>query len=231
MLAKHSDKITLSLSTKCTPESLIEGKFDHVVVATGCGPRSKNDKDIKGITADTKVVSYRDVILGNVEVGKKVVVVGAGGIGFDVAVFLTHKANQTVDQFCKTWGVNKEYDTPGFLIKQEKPIIERDVTMLQRKDTKMGSGLGATSGWVHRLATRHFNVKQVTGASYQSVEGGTLNATVKGKPVKYEYDTMVLCHGQVPNRTLFEPLQKALGEKNVHLIGCLLYTSPSPRDS
>ena len=219
MLEKHKDKIDLKLNTKCTPESLLDAKFDHVVVATGCGPRAKNDKDIKGIVADANVVSYRDVILGNAKVGKKVVVVGAGGIGFDVSVFLTHKPNQTIDEFCKSWGVDTDYNTPGFLVKPDKPIVEREVTMMQRKPTKMGANLGATSGWVHRLSTKHYNVKQVVGASYNSVDGTALHATVKGKDVTFPYDTVVLCHGQVSNRSLHEPLKAKMGEKNVHLIG------------
>ncbi len=198
--------VTLRLGTEATPEAL--AAFDHVVVATGVVPRSPG---IEGQDAP-HVVSYVDVLRGNAPVGDKVVIVGAGGIGFDVAQFLTHPAGHSptedLELWRRIWGVGDPATAPGGLA-QDGPQPEaaaRQVTMLQRKAEKPGKRLGKTTGWIHRAELKMLGVTMRGGVSYQRVVPGGLVIGEGAGEETLAADTIVLCAGQLPDRTLAEAL-------------------------
>jgi 2,4-dienoyl-CoA reductase (NADPH2) len=209
--------VEVRLSTRATEELLIDGGYDEVILATGVVPRVP---PIPGVE-HPKVLSYIDVLKHKKPVGKRVAIVGAGGIGFDVAEYLTHSGQSPTlrpEVWLKEWGVDKEYRSRGGLLAQ--PVIEpspREVIMLQRKTSKMGKGLGKTTGWIHRAALKHKNVTMLTGVSYKKIDDRGLLIEVDGKEQLLEVDNIVLCTGQEPLRDL----QKGLEAKGipVHLIG------------
>lgn len=222
MLAYYTRQIEKSgievrLNTRATEELLTQGDFDEVILATGVVPRTP---PIEGIE-HPKVLSYIDVLKHKKPVGQQVAIIGAGGIGFDVAEFLTHSGQSPTlrpESWLKEWGVDKEYRERGGLLMQ--PVIEpspREVIMLQRKTTKMGKGLGKTTGWIHRTALKHKKVKMITGASYKKIDDRGLLIEVDGQEQLLEVDNIVLCAGQEPLREL----QQAVQSKGipVHLIG------------
>lgn len=204
-------QVELRLNTEATP-ALLES-FDEVVLASGIKPRLPN---IPGITHQ-KVVSYIDVIQGTQTVGARVAIIGAGGIGFDVAEFLTHEEQEDPEQFYNEWGIDVCGQHRGGL----KPAViapaSRVVYLLQRKKEKMGQRLGKTTGWIHRLSLKHKQVKMISGVQYEFIDDLGLHVLMEGKPHTLEVDTIVLCAGQEELRDLYEPL-KAAG-KSVHLVG------------
>lgn len=184
---------------KTTADSTFPGFAPSgIVLATGCGPKPLDDKTIPGIAGASTVHSYLDVITGKVTVGPRVVVIGAGGIGFDVSVFLTHKHDASITAFTSQWGIDTEWKVPGALAKAQPVGTGREVTMLQRKEGKMGAGLGATTGWIHRLALKHQNVKQYTNCKYERYDQAsrTLYTSIGGKNVSFDNVELVMCHGQ-----------------------------------
>lgn len=225
MLEKHKASIDLKLNTEATVEAL--AGFDEVVVATGCMPRPKRDKDIAGVEKAQNVTTYLDVITGKTTIAPdaKVLIIGAGGIGHDTAVFLTHKHNQSISDYCKTWGIDETMGTPGFLKKGDPSAASdgsrREITMLQRTGGKMGAKLGPTTGWIHRTALKHHKVGQVTGVSYEKVTDSELTVAdaKSGKSKQLPFTTLVLCHGQVSVDNLVAPLKERLGDAKVHVIG------------
>ncbi|PXF62812.1 NADPH-dependent 2,4-dienoyl-CoA reductase [Kangiella spongicola] len=215
--------VNLHLETEATVESLTGDnakiKFDEVIIAAGVTPRTPA---IPGIEHE-KVLSYIDVLLHKKPVGEKVAVIGAGGIGFDVSEYLVHEgesATLNLDEWLKEWGIDRMYQEEGGLLDEaEFTPPARQVTMLQRKETKMGKGLGKTTGWIHRTSLRHKKVQMVTGVDYKEIndEGLVIEHKSSGKTETLAVDNIVICAGQVPNRTLAEQLE-AKGQK-VHLIG------------
>ncbi|MEU3312119.1 NADPH-dependent 2,4-dienoyl-CoA reductase [Streptomyces sp. NPDC006662] len=206
--------IDLRLNTRADVDTL--RGFDEVVVATGVTPRTPA---IEGVDRDN-VVSYLDVLRDGVPVGERVAVVGAGGIGFDVAEFLTDSgegASQDPEVYFRHWGVDTSYAAPGGLTAPQRPATPRTVTLLQRKTTKVGAGLGTTTGWIHRAELKHRGVVSVAGASYERIDDEGLHITVDGEPRLVPADTVVLCTGQEPRRDLYEAL-RAEGIE-AHLIG------------
>jgi 2,4-dienoyl-CoA reductase (NADPH2) len=209
--------IDVRLNTRATPEMLTEAGYDEVILATGVVPRIP---PVEGVD-HPKVLSYIDVLKHKKPVGKRVAIMGAGGIGFDVAEYLTHSGQSPTlrpEVWLKEWGVDKEYRARGGLLAQ--PVIEpspREVIMLQRKTSKMGKGLGKTTGWIHRAALKHKKVKMITGVSYKKIDDKGLLIEVDGKEQLLEVDNIVLCTGQEPLRDL----QQAIEAKGipVHLIG------------
>ncbi|MGW4684028.1 oxidoreductase [Streptomyces sp. NPDC004244] len=190
--------------------------YDEVVVATGVTPRIP---DIDGI-GHPSVVSYLDVLRDGAPVGERVAVVGAGGIGFDVAEYLTDSgegASQDPAVYFRHWGVDTTYEGPGGLTAPERPASPRQVHLLQRKTTKVGAGLGTTTGWIHRAELKHRGVVSVAGAAYDRVDDEGLHITVDGEQRLVPADTVVLCTGQEPRRDLYEALRAAGIE--AHLIG------------
>ncbi|RDX35577.1 NADPH-dependent 2,4-dienoyl-CoA reductase [Kangiella sp. HD9-110m-PIT-SAG07] len=210
--------VHLHLETEATPETLSDG-FEEIIVAAGVLPRTPA---IPGIEHE-KVLSYIDVLLHKKPVGEKVAVIGAGGIGFDVSEYLVHEGESptlNLNEWLKEWGIDRLYEDDGGLL--DKPEITppaRQVTMLQRKETKMGKGLGKTTGWIHRNSLKHKKVTMVTGVNYKEVndEGLTIEYKSSGKTETLAVDNVIICAGQLPNRELATQLEEQ-GFK-VHLIG------------
>ncbi|MER6634853.1 NADPH-dependent 2,4-dienoyl-CoA reductase [Streptomyces microflavus] len=206
--------VELRLSTRADAGTL-DG-FDEIVLATGVEPRTPA---IPG-TDHPNVVSYLDVLRDGAPVGDRVAIVGAGGIGFDVAEFLTDggdAASLDAETFFRQWGVDTSYAERGGLRAPERPRTPRTVHLVQRKTTKVGAGLGKTTGWIHRTELRHRGVEMIAGASYDLIDDEGLHLTVDGERRVLPVDTVVLCAGQEPRRELYEELRAAGGP--VHLIG------------
>ncbi|WP_404193619.1 FAD-dependent oxidoreductase [Streptomyces tauricus] len=190
--------------------------YDEVVVATGVGPRTP---EIPGVDHPS-VVGYLDVLRDGAPVGDRVAILGAGGIGFDVAEYLTDsgdKASEDPATYFRHWGVDMDYEAPGGLGAPERPAPPRTVHLLQRKASKVGAGLGKTTGWIHRAELKHRGVTMVPGVRYDRIDDAGLHVTVDGESSVLPVDTIVLCTGQEPRRDLYESLRAA--GRSVHLIG------------
>ncbi|MEU9975412.1 NADPH-dependent 2,4-dienoyl-CoA reductase [Streptomyces sp. NPDC051014] len=190
--------------------------YDEVVVATGVTPRTP---DIPGVD-HPRVLGYLDVLRDDAPVGDRVAILGAGGIGFDVAEFLTDggdKASEDPATYFRHWGVDTDYRTPGGLAAPERPAPPRTVHLLQRRTGKVGAGLGKTTGWIHRAELKHRGVTMVPGVRYDLIDDAGLHVTVDGKSTVLEVDTVVLCTGQEPRRGLYEELVAA--GHSAHVIG------------
>ncbi|MFJ2393891.1 FAD-dependent oxidoreductase [Streptomyces sp. NPDC087843] len=190
--------------------------YDEVVVATGVLPRTP---EIPGVDHPS-VVGYLDVLRGEAPVGDRVAILGAGGIGFDVAEYLTDggdKASEDPATYFRNWGVDMDYRAPGGLGTPERSAPPRTVHLLQRKASKVGAGLGKTTGWIHRTELKHRGVTMVPGVRYDRIDDAGLHVTVDGAGQVLEVDTIVLCTGQEPRRDLYEELSAA--GHSVHLIG------------
>jgi 2,4-dienoyl-CoA reductase (NADPH2) len=214
MIDKHG--VQLKLGQRVTADQLIAGGFDQVVLATGISPRIPA---IEGID-HPKVVSYLDTLLERKPIGQKVAIIGAGGIGFDTAEFLTHgeeRPSLDIDLFMKEWGVDLSVASRGGVIPAEVSPSEREVYLIQRKASKVGQNLGKTSGWVHRTGLKKKGVHMINGAEYQKIDDQGLHLLVNGESRILEVDNVILCAGQEPLRELQADLEKA-GLK-VHLIG------------
>ncbi|TRW47973.1 NADPH-dependent 2,4-dienoyl-CoA reductase [Aliidiomarina halalkaliphila] len=208
--------VHLHLKSKQSAESLQEEGFDDVILATGVVPRQVQ---IPGIESK-KVLGYLDVLRDHTIVGHRVAIIGAGGIGFDVAEYLTTQSSPTLnpDEWHGIWGIDQDYKHPGALL--AKPLADpspRKVYLLQRKETKVGAGLGKTSGWVHRNALRHKGVKMINGVSYKEINDRGIEIERNGDTELLEVDHIVICAGQEPLRALQAPLEQA--GMRVHLIG------------
>jgi 2,4-dienoyl-CoA reductase (NADPH2) len=208
--------VEVRLGTEATVESL--AAFDEVVIATGVEPRMPA---IPGIDHPT-VVSYADLLEGSVVAGRRVAVIGAGGIGVDVAHFLTHDPTETTADWLAHWGVG-DPAAPEFVHRTgglATPVARehvRDVTLVQRKTSLIGRGLGKTSGWAHRAVLRQAGVRQVSGATYDLIDDRGLHVTVDGEPQLIEVDHVVVCAGQESVRDLYDAL-RGLG-RDVTVIG------------
>ncbi len=208
--------VTLQLNTRVDAADLTG--FDEVVLATGIAPRTP---PIEGID-HPKVLSYLDVLKFGKPVGRSVAVIGAGGIGFDVSEYLTHEGKSpSLDTaaFMKEWGVDMTVATAGGLAAsgpQPHPS-PRQVYLLQRKSSKVGEGLGKTTGWIHRASLQMKNVTMIPGVTYNKIDDAGLHVTIKGEPQVLAVDNVVICAGQDPLRELQQPLLDA--GKPVHLIG------------
>jgi 2,4-dienoyl-CoA reductase (NADPH2) len=172
--------------------------------------------DIEGIDHPS-VVSYADVLAGRVVPGTRVAVIGAGGIGVDVSHWLTHDPADTVDDWLAHWGVGDPSVHRGGLTEPKPRTPVREVTLVQRKTSRIGIGLGKTSGWAHRAVLKQSGVRQVSGASYDRVDDAGLHLTVDGSPVLVECDHVVVCAGQESVRSLYDEL--VLAGASVHLVG------------
>ena len=202
--------VELRLSTPATVELLRQGGFDDVLIATGVRPRTP---DIPGID-HPKILGYLDVLRHNRPVGQSAALIGAGGIGFDVAEFLSHAGDRPdeseqmpVAEWQREWGVDGTYSTPGSLVSPQPPVSPRKLYLLQRKTTKPGKGLGKTTGWVHRAALKHRHVEMIPGCHYERIDDDGLHLRIGNDQRVLAVDNIILCAGQVPNRDLFEQLQ------------------------
>lgn len=210
--------ITLQLETTATPDML--APFDEIIIATGVAPR---DPAIPGQDGPN-VLSYIDVLRAKAKVGEKVAIIGAGGIGFDVAEFLVtgDSPTENLAEWLQEWGVGDPAQTRGGL-RPEGPQPDaptRQVTLLQRKSEKLGKRLGKTTGWIHRAGLQMKNVKMVGGVNYEKIDAAGLHVSdgeARENPRLIEVDTIVLCSGQLPERRLADAL--IANGRNVHVIG------------
>tara|TARA_R100000306_G_scaffold62565_2_gene73635 strand:- start:10025 stop:12034 length:2010 start_codon:yes stop_codon:yes gene_type:complete len=208
MLKKHN--VDVRLGVRVTAQDLIDQGFDEVLLATGVKPRTP---EIEGID-HPKAVSYIDALYQRVEIGQKVAVVGAGGIGFDVSEFLTHTGESpalNTEKFMEEWGVDLGVDHRGGVAGVEAEIEKpaREVILMQRKTSKLGKNLGKTTGWIHRTSLKHRDVKMLSGCEYLKIDDEGFHITVNGQPQVLDVDHVIICAGQEPLRELFEPLEAA----------------------
>jgi 2,4-dienoyl-CoA reductase (NADPH2) len=208
--------VQMKLGDKVSAKSISDAGFKQVVLATGVSPRMP---DIEGIT-HPKVVGYLDVLRDKCAVGKTVALIGAGGIGFDVAEYLLHQGTSpSLDpsKFFAEWGVDTSYATRGGLQAAQIAQSPRKVYLLQRKSSKVGDGLGKTTGWIHRTSLKNRDVEMINNVSYRKVDDAGLHITAGDKDMTIPADTVVVCAGQDPQRELQSALEAA--GCTVHLIG------------
>ncbi|MDB4088545.1 NADPH-dependent 2,4-dienoyl-CoA reductase [Flavobacteriales bacterium] len=206
--------IELKLNSKATAKEL--DQFDEVIISTGIKPRQIK---LEGIE-NKNVLDYESVLKNGKPVGKKVAIIGAGGIGFDVAEFLSHQGTSPsldTDLFLKEWGIDGTNSVRGGLLKPNPHPSPREITMLQRSDSKVGKGLGKTTGWIHRQSLKMKKVTMLNGVSYNKIDDKGIHITINEKQQLIEADTIVVCAGQVSVNLLHEELVK-MG-KTPHLIG------------
>jgi len=211
--ARRLEVLGVEVRLATTPTAADLASFDEVVVATGVAPRLP---ELAGIDHPS-VVSYADVLNGTVVPGKRVAVVGAGGIGVDVSVFLTHEP-ETLDEWMAHWGVGDPSLHRGGLTEPKPRVATRQVFLLQRKATPIGIGLGKTSGWAHRAVLKQSGVTLLPGVTYDRVDDEGLHITVNGEARVLEVDTVVVCAGQESVRDLYDELA-ATRDHGLHLIG------------
>ncbi|QYG83247.1 NADPH-dependent 2,4-dienoyl-CoA reductase [Citrobacter koseri] len=208
--------VTLKLNRFVTADDL--QPFDEAILACGIEPRKPS---IEGID-HPKVLTYLEVLRDKTPVGKRVAIIGCGGIGFDTAMYLSQPgdpSSQSIAEFCVEWGIDTSLQQPGGL-RPEGPHLSRSprqIVMLQRKASKPGQGLGKTTGWIHRATLLSRGVKMIPAVSYQKIDDDGLHVLINGEPQLLNVDHVVICAGQEPRRGLAESL-RASG-KTVHLIG------------
>ncbi|MEM5274405.1 NADPH-dependent 2,4-dienoyl-CoA reductase [Cupriavidus taiwanensis] len=198
-------KVTLRLGEAATPDALASGDFNEIVLATGVSPRLP---DFAGAN-HPKAISYIDVLSGRVKPGQRVAIIGAGGIGFDVAEYLLGDAEESLDPqaFFRAWGVDPQSVKAGGLTEAaEAGTPRRSVFMFQRKDEPLGKRLGKSTGWILKAKLRKANVAMTAGATYDAIDDDGLHYTVQGKAHVLPVDHVILCAGQNSNRTLFDDL-------------------------
>ena len=200
--------VELHLNTYLDAPGIRALNADHVVIAAGIKPRTPR---IEGID-HAKVVGYMDAILGNRPIGNRVVIIGAGGIGFDTAELITHagvSAALDVNVFAKEWGVDFENHPRGGVtgVEPEVHTSGRDVTLLQRKTSAIGKGLGKTTGWTHRIALDRRGVKMINGVDYQRIDDEGVHILRDGQPMCLPADTVIICAGQESERSLYDELK------------------------
>ncbi len=208
--------IELVLNHQATYEELSQANFDEIVVATGVTPRQLQFEGID----HPKVLSYLQVLKERVPVGQRVAIIGAGGIGFDTAEYLTHEGESgslNPEKFYEEWGIDTQYEHVGGLKQPKVEVSEREIYLLQRKTAAVGAGLGKTTGWIHRTGLKNRQVKMFAGVQYNKVDDQGLHITVDGKPSVLEVDHVVICAGQESFTAMYDQL-KTDGKK-VHLIG------------
>ncbi len=208
--------IELVLNHKATYEELSQANFDEIVVATDVTPRQLQFDGID----HPKVLSYLQVLRERVPVGQRVAIIGAGGIGFDTAEYLTHEGESgslNPEKFYAEWGIDTQYEHVGGLKQPKVEDSEREIYLLQRKAAAVGGDLGKTTGWIHRTGLKNRQVKMLAGVQYDKVDDQGLHITVDGQPSVLEVDHVVICAGQESFTAMYEQLKE--DGKNVHLIG------------
>jgi 2,4-dienoyl-CoA reductase (NADPH2) len=209
-------KVDVRLGQRVDADTLLAGGFDEIVLATGIRPRRPA---IDGIE-HAKVCSYTDVLSGRRKIGRRVALIGAGGIGFDVAEFLAYEQpSPTLDipRWMAEWGVDQSFESPGGLHPPELEPSPREIWLLQRTEGRPGKKLGKTTGWIHRASLKHKQVRMLGGVGYIRIDDAGLHVAIDGQPQLIEVDDIVVCAGQDPLRELAEPLRAA--GRIPHLIG------------
>ncbi|WP_434682033.1 NADPH-dependent 2,4-dienoyl-CoA reductase [Pseudomonas sp. R1-18] len=211
--------VDLRLQTRATATDLLQGGYDEVILATGIAPRTPA---IPGIE-HPKVLSYLDVIQRRKPVGHSVAVIGAGGIGFDVSEFLVHQGVSTSldrDAFWREWGIDTDLQARGGVagVRPQVHAPARQVFLLQRKDSKVGDGLGKTTGWIHRTGLKNKQVQMLNRVQYLKIDDEGLHIRIgEGEEKLLRVDNIIICAGQDPLRELYDELVQA--GQSVHLIG------------
>lgn len=201
--------VDLHLNTRVDAAMLNESDFDEVIIATGIKPRTP---DIEGIGHE-KVLGYLDVIRDKKPVGKKVAVIGAGGIGFDVSEYLAHageSTSQNIPAFMKEWGIDMTFSSRGGIegMKPQPTASGREIFLLQRKSTKVGANLGKTTGWAHRAGLLARGVNMLAGVEYVKIDDQGLHIKVNDQSQILDVDNIIVCAGQDPLKELAEGLNK-----------------------
>ncbi len=207
--------VQLKLGTRVSADDLNQGDFDEVILATGISPRTP---EIEGVE-HSKVLSYIDVLRDKKPVGKRVAIIGAGGIGFDTAEYLAHdgeSTSQNIPAFMKKWGVDMTLTARGGVEGMEQNIepAAREIYLLQRKTSKVGANLGKTSGWIHRTELKSKGIRMVPGCQYLKIDDSGITVEINGEAQVLDVDNVIICAGQDPMREL----QNGLDKPN-HLIG------------
>jgi 2,4-dienoyl-CoA reductase (NADPH2) len=211
-------KVTLKLNTKVSVDDLQKSDFDEIIVATGIKPRALK---IEGIEHE-KVLSYIDVLKHKKPVGKRVAVIGAGGIGFDVSEYLSHIGESTslnIDAWLKEWGIDKSIEARSGIedVKPEFDPSPREIFMFKRSAGKFGGNLGKTTGWIHRSSLKKKKVQFISEVSYTKIDDEGLHYVQNKENKILKVDHIVICAGQTPFKELYQPLLDA--GKNVNVIG------------
>ncbi|HET7332746.1 NADPH-dependent 2,4-dienoyl-CoA reductase [Dyella sp.] len=209
--------VRLQLGQAADVASLTMANYDHVIVATGIKPRQVRFPG----SDDPRVLSYLDVLARNHAVGARVAIIGAGGIGFDIAEFLVeHAPSPTTDvaRWTREWGVDMQLEQPGGLQPPQPEPAARQVWLLQRTAGRPGARLNKTTGWVHRATLKNKHVTMLGGVSYDRFDDQGLHITVDGQVQVLPVDNVVICAGQEPFRSLADAL-KEQGHPSVHVIG------------
>ncbi|MHA3054209.1 NADPH-dependent 2,4-dienoyl-CoA reductase [Acinetobacter sp. ANC 4633] len=212
----YATQININLSHRVSSETLLQANYDEIVVATGVTPRQL---DIQGID-HPKVLSYLQVLKQRQPVGQRVAIIGAGGIGFDTAEFLTQSgtsASIVPEKFYDEWGIDPTYEHTGGLKAARPESAAREVFLLQRKNSVVGAQLGKTTGWIHRMGLKHRNVHMLSGVSYEKIDDQGLHIIVNEQHKLLEVDHVVICAGQQSYTAMYDEL--LVQGKSVHLIG------------
>lgn len=208
--------VDLHLNTFVDVDFLKKGNFDEVILATGVTPRTPQ---IEGINHPS-VLSYIEVLRDKKAVGKRVALIGAGGIGFDVAEYLAHEGSSTsldTAAFMREWGVDMTYAKGGALTKPQPEPSPRTIFLLQRTKGKIGGKLGKTTGWIHRSSLKMKKVETIDGVTYEKIDGKGLHLNIDGQYRLLEVDNVIICAGQEPLNALLSPLTDA--GISTHIIG------------
>lgn len=214
MIQKHGVKV--SLNHRVSTDELIAGQYDEIILATGVTPRKVSFEGID----HPKVLDYADVLYRNKPVGKRVAIVGAGGIGFDMAEFLAHEGESVslhVPAYMEEWGVDMGYEKGGALTPPQPSPSAREIFLLKRSGGKHGKNLGKTTGWIHKASLAMKQVNMLANVTYHKVDDQGLHITAGEEHQVLEVDHVVICAGQEPLRAMYEELQTA--GQQVHLIG------------
>ncbi len=197
--------VNIQMMTRPAAAELKAADYEHVVIATGVLPRNP---DIPGADREN-VINYVDALLGRKPVGQKVAIIGSGGIGFDVAEFVTSPHRHLpvpIDDFLAHWGIDKTHTSAGGMSTPTREAPARDVTMLQRTDARPGKSLGLTTGWVVRSELKSRGVRNITGATYERIDDDGLHIIVGGEQKVIPADTIIICAGQEPENSLYKEL-------------------------
>lgn len=204
--------VNLLLDTEADFEQLKE--YDHVVLATGVTPRKV---DIEGIDNAEKVVDYQTLIKEKTPVGNKVAIVGAGGIGVDVASMITEPKENTLEDWLQEWGIDKEMEQPGGLFPFPDSVADKEVWLLQRRKGRVGKGPGKTTGWIHKRTLEKRGVNLIGGVNYDKIDASGLHVSIDNQSKLLDADKIIICAGQESVRP-FEAKWEELGDA-LHVIG------------
>ncbi len=210
--------VILKLNTRVSADDLSTADYDEIILATGITPRTPK---IDGVE-HTKVLSYLDVLKHKKPVGKRVAIIGAGGIGFDVSEYLSHEgesSSQNIDTWLKEWGIDKSIEARGGIagMKPEFHPSPREIFMFKRSKGKFGGNLGKTTGWIHRTNLKKKNVQFINEVQYSKIDDDGLHYVQNDEQKTLSVDNVVICAGQTPFKNLLAPLESA--GKKVHVIG------------